>query len=112
MQLPTTIHAPPSLDAFTPLTEHQSTTPSTFFSETPVLHYHGPNARALIAPEHLSALPIFISAQSSVETDAQAAANGDAGANGDATTQSTAQQVFPVDIYVSSLYSPFLPLSL
>ncbi|KFY35685.1 hypothetical protein V494_05687 [Pseudogymnoascus sp. VKM F-4513 (FW-928)] len=99
MQLPTTIHAPPSLDSFTPLTEHQSTTPSTFFSETPVLHYHGPNARALIATEHLSALPIFTSAQSSVEANAQAAANED---HGDATTQPEAQQVFPVDIYVSS----------
>ncbi|OBT40187.1 hypothetical protein VE00_08834 [Pseudogymnoascus sp. WSF 3629] len=105
MQLPTTIHAPPSLDSFTPLTEHQSTTPSTFFSETPVLHYHGPNARALIAPEHLSALPIFTSAQKSVESNAQAAANGDEGeesANGDAATPYAAQKVFPVDIYVSS----------
>ncbi|KAL5350335.1 hypothetical protein ACLOAV_003902 [Pseudogymnoascus australis] len=105
MQLPTTIHAPPSLDSFTPLTEHQSTTPSTFFSETPVLHYHGPNARALIAPEHLYALPIFTLAQNSVESNAQAAANGhDAGenTNGDATSPSAAQQVFPVDIYVSS----------
>lgn len=105
MQLPTTIHAPPSLDSFTPLTEHQSTTPSTFFSETPVLHYHGPNGRALIAPEHLSALPIFTSAQKSVESNAQAAANGDKdeeSANGDATTPAAAQKVFPVDIYVSS----------
>lgn len=105
MQLPTTIHTPPPLDSFTPLSEHQSATPATFFNETPVLYYHGPNARALIAPEHLSAVPMFTPAQNGAESEAQAPADGANGGqtNGDATSSSESQLVFPVDIYVNSL---------
>jgi nucleotide-sensitive chloride channel 1A len=106
MQLPTTIHTPPSLDSFTPLTEHQSTTPASYFDLVSVLHYHGPNARALIAPEHLSALPMFTSAQNGEESEAQATAPGgkvSEKTNGDATTTSEGLLVFPVDIYVNSL---------
>lgn len=111
MQPPTTIRAPPSLDSFTPLSEHQSSTPNTFFSETPVLHYHGANARALIAPEHLSVLPIFTPAQNGTKSGEEASSNGQNGTehtNGVATSTLTGQQVFPVDIYVSSSYVLYL----
>ncbi|KAH8656572.1 regulator of volume decrease after cellular swelling-domain-containing protein [Tricladium varicosporioides] len=73
---PTTIHNAPPLDSFTPLSEHQSHTPSSFFSAKPVLHFHGVGTRALAAGRHVSKLPIFADAPAqsneAVENDATA----------------------------------------
>lgn len=57
--LPTTIHAPPSLSDFTPLSEYQSTTPETFHGGKPVLHYHATGAKAWLPKDQQSTLPIF-----------------------------------------------------
>ncbi len=59
---PTTIHAPPALDSFTTLAEHQSHTPATFYGAKPVLHYYAINIRALTAADQSSKLPIFATA--------------------------------------------------
>ncbi|KAH8588820.1 regulator of volume decrease after cellular swelling-domain-containing protein [Bisporella sp. PMI_857] len=45
--IPTTIHASPSLDSFTTLTDYQSQTPASFQSDRPILHYHAEGATAL-----------------------------------------------------------------
>lgn len=56
---PVTIYSPPALDSFTPLAEHQSQTPASFYGAKPVLHYHCEGLRA-VAPSHAaSVLPIF-----------------------------------------------------
>jgi hypothetical protein len=59
----TTIHEAPALDSFTPLTEHQSQTPTTFFDAKPILHYHAQTARALISRGQVQNLPIFTVSQ-------------------------------------------------
>jgi chloride channel, nucleotide-sensitive, 1A len=56
---PTTIHSPPALDSFTPLAEHQSQTPTTFYNAKPVLHYHAVGLRAVAPSNNVSKLPIF-----------------------------------------------------
>lgn len=56
---PTTIHAAPALDSFTPLAEHQAQTPTSFYNTKPVLHYHATGIRALAERSQLSKLPIF-----------------------------------------------------
>jgi nucleotide-sensitive chloride channel 1A len=56
---PTTIRTPPPLSSFTPLAEHQSATPSSFYGAKPVLHYHVKGAKALYYKSHQSSLPIF-----------------------------------------------------
>jgi nucleotide-sensitive chloride channel 1A len=89
---PTTIRSAPALDSFTPLAEHQSQTPTTFYGAKPVLHYHGVGVRALAFRNQLSKLPIFASTE-------PAAADGEG-----ATT------VEVVDTYINSEYVPFSPV--
>lgn len=40
-----TISDAPTAESFTPLSEHQSQTPGTFFGGRPVLHYHSAEAK-------------------------------------------------------------------
>ncbi len=61
----TTIHAAPALDSFTPLSEHQEQTPTSFYNAKPVLHYHA-NVRAIISGDQVSNLPIFPEAPAEV----------------------------------------------
>jgi nucleotide-sensitive chloride channel 1A len=55
----TVLNNPPTSSEFVPLSEHQSQTPSSFFSQTPVLHYHGKDLKVVVPSNQLSALPIF-----------------------------------------------------
>lgn len=57
---PTTISSAPPLDSFTPLADHQSQTPSSFYGAKPVLHYHAVGARALSPGDQISRLPFFM----------------------------------------------------
>lgn len=54
----TKIHYAPALDSFTPLAEHQSKTPATFYKGKPVLYYHDSKAKAIIDKNHLTKLPL------------------------------------------------------
>ncbi|TKX26810.1 hypothetical protein C1H76_0965 [Elsinoe australis] len=53
----------PSLDQFQPLEEYQSSTPATFFSGKPVLHYHNPSCTIRISASDLASNPTFSSLQ-------------------------------------------------
>jgi chloride channel, nucleotide-sensitive, 1A len=48
-----TVETPPTLDSFTPLDEHQSQTPDTFFGGTPVLHLHCSDVKVLVSRKSL-----------------------------------------------------------
>ncbi|ATZ46798.1 hypothetical protein BCIN_02g01560 [Botrytis cinerea B05.10] len=54
-----TIHSAPALDSFTPLVEHQTQTPSTFYDARPILHYHAKAARAVAYGDYIKELPFF-----------------------------------------------------
>lgn len=72
--LPTTIRSPPSLDDYTPLSEHQSQTPETFFGGKAVLFYHATGAKAWIQKSQQGSLPFFPSdAAASAPTEPEAA---------------------------------------
>ncbi|RAL62802.1 hypothetical protein DID88_004644 [Monilinia fructigena] len=53
------IHSAPALDSFTPLVEHQTQTPSTFYDARPVLHFHAKSARAVAYGDYIKELPFF-----------------------------------------------------
>lgn len=94
MQPPTIIHSPPSLDSFTALADYQASTPATFYSTKPVLHYYGHRSYVLIAPEFLDALPVFYISESEA-------------INGTASTKprfAFGQNVFMVELFVTSQY--------
>ncbi|KAL1302999.1 hypothetical protein AAFC00_003315 [Neodothiora populina] len=58
----TTITTPPSLTDYTSLSEHQSSTPGTFFGGKPVLYYHASSATLTL----LSLAPTSLSSSSSL----------------------------------------------
>ncbi|TVY62699.1 hypothetical protein LSUE1_G008252 [Lachnellula suecica] len=72
---PSTIHAAPPLDSFTPLADHQAQTPTSFFGAKPVLHYHAAATRALAARSQLSKLPIFAPVAEGQVDEEEAGAN-------------------------------------
>ncbi|KAK5014555.1 regulator of volume decrease after cellular swelling-domain-containing protein [Cryomyces antarcticus] len=53
------IHEVPSVEGFTPISDHRSQTPSSFFGGRPVLHLHSPGATLLGSKEQLEAQPTF-----------------------------------------------------
>ncbi|KAK3326612.1 regulator of volume decrease after cellular swelling-domain-containing protein [Apodospora peruviana] len=58
--MPTRIRSPPPLGDFTPLAEHQSKTPESFFDGKPILYYHAAGAKAWIPKSQRgSGLPFF-----------------------------------------------------
>ncbi|RKF63860.1 putative benzoylformate decarboxylase protein [Erysiphe neolycopersici] len=71
----TKIHSAPALDSFTPLAEHQSKTPTTFYKGKPVLYFHDSKAKAIIDKIHLTKLPLH--ATESYEVKSPSASNLD-----------------------------------
>lgn len=57
------LYEAPSLDSFTSLAEHQSQTPSSFYSAKPVLYYHEIDAKALLSKDNNAELPLFESSE-------------------------------------------------
>lgn len=55
--LPTTLRSPPSVAAYTALSEHETRTPSSFYEGPPVLHYHKVAGRAYLSRENKDKLP-------------------------------------------------------
>lgn len=61
----------PRASSFIPLVEHQSTTPASFHSGPPVLHYYSDKCRVLVLEEELQDAPILqrlVSQAASAET--------------------------------------------
>ncbi|KAL8919563.1 MAG: hypothetical protein Q9172_004938 [Xanthocarpia lactea] len=54
------LHAAPTEGQFTPLSTHQSQTPSSFHSGPPVLHYHSPSTNISINSQDLESAPAFL----------------------------------------------------
>ena len=51
------IHEAPKVSSFTPLAEHQSQTPESFYSGPPVLYYRSQRAQLIILESELTASP-------------------------------------------------------
>jgi chloride channel, nucleotide-sensitive, 1A len=93
--MPTTVRSPPSLDDYTPLSEHQEQTPASFYGGKPVLHYHAAGAKAWIPKSQRGRLPFFPADLSTEPTAPEGGAlNGSAEENVEQK----------VDIFVNSQY--------
>lgn len=51
------LRTPPQAAAFTPLAEHQSRTPESFYNGAPVLHYHSERCKIVILESELARSP-------------------------------------------------------
>lgn len=95
-----TVRSPFSLNDYTPLSEHQEQTPSSFYDGKPVLHYRATGAKAWIPKSQLGKLPFFPADLSSEPTAPESSAlNGQ-------TEESVEQKV---DLFVNSQYAPRHP---
>ena len=102
-------HTPPDPSSFTPLSQHQSQTPSSFYSATPVLYHHSAGAKLIILEyEDLSSSPLAnladaasLNPTSPAAQSAHPATNGD-GPHDDAIPVEIV--VEGVDIWVTSEY--------
>ena len=92
------LREPPHAGSFIPLAEHQSTTPASFYSGPPVLHYHSDRSKVVILDREVSNAPAFAPLFQNAHV-AQTASNGDAQTNGDSDTQKVAEEV---DVWVTS----------
>jgi hypothetical protein len=61
------VQATPTLDSYTPLDEHQSQTPETFFGGKPVLHLHCSDAKVLVSRQNIEQYSLLQSLRSSHE---------------------------------------------
>lgn len=94
----------PSTGSFVPLAEHQSTTPASFHSGPPVLHYYSDRCKVIVLEDELQyapALANFVAKASQPAHSNEPAENVEEGTNGTHLTQKTIEDV---DVWVTSEY--------
>lgn len=92
----------PSAASFIPLVEHQSTTPASFYSGPPVLHYYSDRSKVIVLQRELSNAAAFIPLFSSAQDAAKPSTEGHLQTNGDSDEQKVVSEV---DIWVTSEYA-------
>ncbi|KAI4173435.1 MAG: hypothetical protein LQ343_002968 [Gyalolechia ehrenbergii] len=104
------LHTAPSESQFTPLSIHQSQTPSSFYTGPPVLHHFSPSSTLCINSTDLQNAPAF----STLASHTKQQANGSTPAPADTSSEDEGHEVRiqNVDIWVTSekflLFSPAL----
>ena len=96
------LREPPEASSFVPLIEHQSTTPASFYSGPPVLHYYSDRSKVRILQREIDNAPAFAPLFQNAQSVEQRAANGEAQSNGDSDPQKVVDEV---DIWVTSEYA-------
>ncbi|KAH8701793.1 regulator of volume decrease after cellular swelling-domain-containing protein [Talaromyces proteolyticus] len=98
------LQTPPQANSFTPLAEHQSRTPQSFYDGAPVLHYHSTRCKVVILESELTRSPALRTLRGTASET-----NGASGAAHDASEEKEIA-VDGVDIWVASdkffLYRP------
>ncbi|KAL9594990.1 MAG: hypothetical protein Q9219_006718 [cf. Caloplaca sp. 3 TL-2023] len=104
------LHTAPSESQFTPLSTHQSQTPTSFYSDPPVLHHLSPSSTLIIQSTDLHNAPVF----SALASHSKQQINGSAppSTDDDPDDESHEIRIEDVDIWVTSdtflLYSTTL----
>ncbi len=96
----------PEVTAFVPLIEHQSTTPASFYSGPPVLHYHSQRCKVIVLE---SDIPKSVAVQRlAQEGEKLNTLNGDTANRVDVEAQSSADEtpvrrvISNIDVWVTS----------
>jgi len=107
------LHEPPKASSFTPLAEHQSTTPASFYSGPPVLHYYSDRSKLIVLEHEVESIsaftPLLQHATSASQPHSNAETNGH-DADSQPQAPSTQKVLDDVDVWVTSdklfLFSP------
>lgn len=67
------LRTPPQAASFTPLAEHQSRTPQSFYDGAPVLHYHSARCKIVILESEIARSPALRTLRGSADTNGSAA---------------------------------------
>jgi chloride channel, nucleotide-sensitive, 1A len=96
------IREPPPASTFVPLADHQSTTPASFYTGPPVLHYHSGRSKVVILERDPAASALLAPLlQHATNEDADTGTNGHA--DGDGGDTANARKVLEdVDVWVAS----------
>jgi nucleotide-sensitive chloride channel 1A len=89
----------PKPSSFVPLIEHQSTTPASFYSGLPVLHYYSDRSKLIVLEHEIESAPEFAPILAAASTHHQE--NGTQ-ANGEQSDQNKQKVVDDVDVWVTS----------
>lgn len=95
------LREPPNAASFTPLAEHQSATPASFYSGPPVLHYHSDRSKVRVLQSELDSGRAFAPLFQSADAVAQTTPSGDGQTNGDSDISKVVEEV---DVWVTSEY--------
>lgn len=93
--------AAPSRGSFTPLAEHQSTTPASFTSGPPVLHYHSGRCKVILLESELSTAPALSNLAAKAK---QSQSNGSETNGTDTDTDPSQRTIENVNVWVTSEY--------
>ncbi|KAL6243433.1 hypothetical protein RBB50_009425 [Rhinocladiella similis] len=91
----------PKTSSFTPLAEHQATTPASFYSGPPVLHYYSDRSKILVLQHEVESLPAFAPLLSKAEPVSASHSNGTE-TNGDGNETQSQKVLDDVDVWVAS----------
>ena len=94
----------PKASTFIPLAEHQSSTPASFYTGPPVLHYHSDRSKVIILERDASGTALLEPLLRQASTAGAAQTNGGADANGDGEGRSEQKVIEDVDVWVTSTY--------
>jgi nucleotide-sensitive chloride channel 1A len=94
-----TLREAPRASSFTPLLEHQSATPASFYTGPPVLHYYSDRSKIIVLENEITAVAAFEPFLRNVTT--QSEANGTE-TNGDNTHHAKEKVIEDVDVWVTS----------
>lgn len=99
------LREPPNVDGFVPLSEHQSSTPASFYSGPPVIHYYSDRCKVLILDgdlQHSRALAEFSQKSQAILTEPKSSINGNASEEDLENGGDPERFVEEVDIWVTS----------
>lgn len=90
----------PEVTSFVPLIEHQSTTPASFYSGPPVLHYYSQRCKVIVLESDITKSPAV---QRLTQGGEKTNPNGN-NSNGDSIEEETSAQrvVSDIDVWVTS----------
>lgn len=93
------LREPPASSSFIPLAEHQSTTPASFYTGPPVLHYYSDRSKLIVLKHEIDSVAAF--APLLRNATSQSHANGTE-TNGNIEAQGAEKVVEDVDVWVTS----------
>lgn len=92
----------PNISSFTPLIEHQSTTPTSFYSGPPVLHYHSNRSKVIVLEHEARSVPALAPLLDIAMQQEQSGASEAEIMNGGSTAQGKQKSIPDMDVYVTS----------